>query len=91
MGKQPKKRLARVFLKGGESFNSKAHKEGGHWLIGGDYPSKNAVTYIAAKAGRFEDGGKWAWHVLKGSRLVFVDYMEEEEVELNRRIMEGEL
>ena len=54
-----------------------AKKVGGVWFAGGDKVTAGDIVSVAAKAFL---SGEWAWHKLKGSRLIFEDNMTAEEV-----------
>lgn len=55
-----------------------AQKINGQWFVGGDKVQKGDNVLIAAK--EFVSG-RWAWHVLKGCRLKFDDFMTEQEIQ----------
>ncbi|MFZ8932513.1 MAG: LPD23 domain-containing protein [Bacteriovoracaceae bacterium] len=72
-------RLAKMVNKqSGESHDSKAIKKGSKWEIGGDVADYSKWDYlIAAKEKKH---GQWAWHSLKGGRLIFQEFLNDTEL-----------
>lgn len=58
-----------------------AQKYGCRWMVGGDFPQPGDTVLIAALHKDVENGGQWwGWHKLRGSFLVFNDFMTDSEI-----------
>ncbi len=51
----------------------------GAWIVGGDFPLPTQQVTIATRTKKTH--GRLAWHTLKGNRLIFDDFVGNEEDE----------